>query len=180
MDAHMTDSSGNLFQWEDFEPDEMWGAEHDEDPWHDRPGAWRPIATVHCDRKVDLWFTRFEFDGELVRDCWWNESAAIPDWYRLAADGTPELAVPLFACLSHWKEPAASEGPDVDGGPGLAARVTFDEGMKETWPAEMRDRYDAYYRGVKEGLVEYELTLRGCTPLETVAAASREPTRVEM
>jgi hypothetical protein len=131
------------------------------DDWHEEAGPWQPIATVSKTERVDLWIQIFELDGEAVANCWWNAEATIPDWYRTGQGGAPELAAPIFAYGSHWKPVGAKGAPVLDGGPGLLARVTFDDGMTETWPPGMLDRYNGYFKAVDEGLIDRRLTMRG-------------------
>lgn len=150
-------------EWEDPEPIIAPKLDEGDEPddWHSELGPWQAIAAAPKAERVDLWIEIFEFSGEVVEDCWWNEGAVIPDWYRQDKDGKPELAVPIFAHASYWKPPGADGAPVFDGGPGFLARQTFDDGMTDTWPPAMRDRYTRYIRAVDDGEIERELTMRG-------------------
>lgn len=134
----------------------------DDAAWTDDAGPWQAIGAAPKQGRVDLWVDIFELDGELVENCWWNETATIPDWYRDDQDGRPELAAPIFSHAAFWKARDAAAGPLDDGGPGLLARTNVADDAAH-WPEPMRARYGAYVEALDAGTIDPALAKRGIT-----------------
>jgi hypothetical protein len=146
--------------------------DEDDAAWTQDAGPWQAIDTAPREGRIDLWVDIFELDGELVENCWWNEGAHIPDWYRDEEDGGPELGAPIFAHAAFWKPRDAAAGPLEDGGPGLLARTNVADDSAH-WPEPMRIRYEAYLAALDAGTIHASLAKRGVT--EPVALPAGNP-----
>jgi hypothetical protein len=139
-------------EWEMAEPplleaqveaDEDFDEEDEVKLWSGKLGSWLPAMLAPKDQVVDLWVDVYELEGIVVRGCWWNAQAAIPDWYTTDENGQTVLAAKPWQRVSYWKPADKPNGPLVDGGPGWNARTNVPDDPLH-FSGVLKERYDRY------------------------------------